>query len=100
MIPSALQLIAVYLEERDGDVYLLWSTSTGGDEYILWANNHPITMRNDVTVSIHNALEDIDLHDPDSLERIYEMVKTPTMYSIGSGKTKTAYSAIPQKAKR
>jgi hypothetical protein len=57
-------------------------------------------MRSDVIISIHNALEDIDLHSPDSLERIYEMVKTRAQYSIGSGKTKTAYKTIPQKVKK
>jgi hypothetical protein len=107
MIPSVLQLIAAYLEERG--VYLLWSTSTGDDEYVLWANNHGIAVcSNGTSVWINIIQNSVDLHSPDSLERIYEMVKTPAnnlrptdaQYSIGSGKIKTAYSAIPQKVKK
>ena len=107
MIPSTLQLIAAYLEERGA--YILWSTSTDDDEYILWANNHSITVSiNDTSVYVNTSgtrlhspkTQTIDLHDPDSLERIYEITKTPTLYSIGSGKIKTAYSAIPQKVKK
>jgi hypothetical protein len=72
-----LNIIQNYLRERDVVTYMATSTWTPAFSFWLIANGHSIEEAGPATVLLGDHLI-INMHDPESLAHIYEVVTTIT----------------------